>query len=224
MSLRRLMMAGASAPSNVVSLVVASDTAYITSTLVSVGIPSNIGIGNRLIAVHFGRSTVTTPSGWTLVATTSTTGSGVLQIASIFTKISTVSDPGTTLNVAQASSVRAALHMLSFSGSLSTPSIVASGTLNTPDPLNSNVSPIAGVTPIATSRMAVISQSSVMQGGSFSAAVPAGYTQTTPAAVADNRLCVGYKTVAASENISGSFTWESTITSSSYPSVSVLLG
>jgi hypothetical protein len=95
-------------------VVAVSPTTFVTATSLNQTIPAKAATGDMLLAWVMYRSTLTPPSGWTLVRTETFIGGGFTQYLSVYERIATSSDPGASTTWTQASSARLGVHIQAF--------------------------------------------------------------------------------------------------------------
>lgn len=210
-----------------------SVTYQASSTTTSATIPSTAEIGDVAIAAIFHRNaTLTPPSGWTLVGSTSGTNGSFTNYTSVYRRTVQSGDPGASTTWTQGAAGRCASQIVTFrkSGGLS---LITSGTAaQNSDTTNSNQHEMASVTATADDQIGVVVASSVLAATSGTTTLwPVNtpnkpWIMTSPFDVADNRLGVAWRIMADTETTEGYFTTNeySGTTSNGVAAVSLILG
>ncbi len=184
----------------------------------NVGMPATVNAGDLLLCIftNDGAATVTTPSGWTSKGTQLSSNSGVRQ--SVFAKIASGSEDGTTVDFVTSASESAAAQVYrvtesyqdTSTGVAVAASVDGGSEVSTPDP--PNLSPGWGsvdtlwITSIGTSdstATSVLSYPSGYSGGTYT---------TSGATTTDAQIASARKTAAASSDNPGIFTLNDTAT------------
>lgn len=188
-----------------VAFVATSPTVYLDSgTSQNVTIPSAASVGNLLIATAMHRSTLTPPSGWTLVESQLCTNTSLTQWTSVYKRLAQSGDPGASTTWSQASPGRFSVNISAFSGDegLDVFSSAKSGRNNVID----NQLPYAQVSTTAAHLGVATSSTILSQTSETTMTAPSGWNLVTPGSAPNNRLAVAYKDLLADEVISGAFT------------------
>lgn len=202
----------------VVSFISSSGVTYAVSTSYALTLPSDI-VDNDLIVIYvMARSSVTTPTGWTLVDLAPTGGSS--QDTLVFTKIAVSGDASSIVTFIQVDNnriaARAAVFRKTSGGTIAVTSVSSID--------NGLAYPfvIAPITSTQNGAMAVVGMT-FPSSGTTAINPPVGTTGLPPTgSVADHRLGVAYKSLDAGQTISGSFT-NGFGTSTEYSAITILI-
>ncbi len=212
---------------NPVSFVAAS-TETITSgaTTLAVTVPSGAAVGDLALACIMHRSAINSvPSGWTLVDSTSGVGSSTTQFTSVYKRVLTSGEPGSSITFGQTSSGRMIEQVLTFHKSGGCDVVDHDTATSSNITTNSNIGSMAVSTATADSQMGVMVASTIGAAagtGTISASVG---TLDSPASATDNRLAVAHLARNSGQTTAGTFTSNgSSNTSNGWPAVSAVVG
>jgi hypothetical protein len=210
----------------VVIFVDASGTTIQTSsTTVSETIPALTVTGDLILAFIMHRSSLTPPSGWTLVATSTCTNSTVTQITSVYKRTAVGGDAGSSPTWTQASAGRFIAHINTYRGLLAPADVVAFATSNQSS-ATTNLLPWATVAATSNGQIGIASSSIILANvGTPMTMTPLSGTLSTPSSVTDNRLAVCRIARNSGQTLVGQFTSSQPSTADNgTASVSVVVG
>jgi hypothetical protein len=183
----------------------ASATVYVTSgTGTSETIPSSADVGDCLLAVLMHRSIITSvPSGWTLEVSVNAVSS-VTHYVSVYRKICTAGEPGTSVAFTQTAAGRLALHILVCLEGNGLPLTVKASSSATG--ITATSMPLASVTSSGSSLFIGIVSFTNATTTPANSNISTPYTQTTPTSVDQNRLGVCHSLFSLGSVVSGNIT------------------
>lgn len=193
-----------------VTWVAGTDFSQTSGTSIAVNAPAGLADGDLLLAAVVARSTITPPSGWTLVAQTADFTDGVsTQRLAVYRKNATVSgDSSASFTWAQSSSAVIAVCYAAARGADASPTS-ATTALDEVSDFSIVVSP-PSVVATADGQLIIIFGSTTEgdpAGGNPGA--PAGWTLITQASASDYRLAGIYRTRNTGETVPGFFDLDS---------------
>lgn len=210
----------------VVIFVDASGTTIQTSsTTVAETIPALTVAGDLILAFIMHRSTLTPPSGWTLVATATCTNSTVTQRTSVYKRTAVGGDAGSSPTWTQASSGRFIAHINTYRGISATADVVAFATSNQ-NSVTTNLLPWATVAATSDGQIGIAASSIILANvGTPMTMTPLSGTLSTPSSVTDNRLAVARLSRNSGQTLVGQFTsGQPSTADNGTASVSVVVG
>lgn len=193
-----------------VSWVAGSTLTHTTATSVSANAPAGIADDDTLLAAVFGRSALTTPSGWTKLVETATftSAGGFLQRVAIFSKDTVTSaDASASFAFAQADAERMGVCYAVARGVDSVEGFASSVLSDQPDGTFSITQP--SVTTTINGSLYVAFASTINGDTVMTPSPPSGFTLFTATGTNNLRLAGAYKTANASDTVSGSFSLDS---------------
>lgn len=176
--------------------VASAESGYISASSVPVTIPSATVAGDLLILFVMHRGTLTTPSGWTLVASqVAGNSNGVTQYLSCVSKVATSSDANAVLNIVQSTNDRIAASVSVYRKSQGSAVVVTSAKTSTS---GTQDQPGASVQSTSLDQLVLFAQTQILAltGVNTTYSVPSGVTQITVKTGQDIRLAVGYTTAS----------------------------
>jgi hypothetical protein len=198
-----------------VSWVAGTTSAYVASgTTVSGTIPT-VEDDDLLLAVYYGRSAITTPSGWGLVATCACTNmptGSVVQTLAVFARRAEAADSGATLTITQASSNRAGLTIAAARASVDRVQIAVAGTAYASDTSATTHTP-AVVTALGDGELAILAATDIVANtsGATTLTPPGGSTLWSGSALEQNRLGGAHWALNTGQSTGGN--WQTSIDS-----------
>lgn len=173
-----------------------------SSTTTTVTIPASVMPGDFMVLHVVHRSSLTGPSGWTLLEGP-TTPVVANQMQSVYYRVAVSGDESDVVVSTQSSADRMLSHIQIFRPSAGTVSIVDSA-IDQDEAAGLDLPALSATGP---GQIACVSMGNAfaVTSGVETITPPSGYTQTTPETVEQNRLACAYKTLTNSEQISGRF-------------------
>lgn len=193
-----------------VAWVAGTSLAIATATSVSANAPAGIQDDDTLLAAVFGRSALTTPSGWTKLVETSTFTSegGFLQRIAVFSKDTvTSSDASASFTFSQADAERMGICYAVARSVDSVEDVTSSILSDQPDGTFSITQP--SITTTLNGSLYLAFASTINGDTVMTPATPTGFTLFTATGTNNLRLAGAYKTSNATDTVSGSFSLDS---------------
>ncbi len=173
-----------------------------TNTFVTASTPAGIQDDDTVLALLFARSTITPPSGWTLIGTSTILSGFGNQRAAVYSKNTVTSaDSSTAFTFNQSSDSRMGLVFGVFRG---VDTITDFQHNNTTDADTYTITPPT-VTATDSGEMIVCAGATYYGAGSVTPTVPTSFTKFSGATLTDYRLATAYREVNSGQSNSGSF-------------------
>lgn len=187
-----------------VSIIGSSLTTYETATSQNQTTPAGIAAGDLLLAFVMHRSALTAPAGWVLVASQPCVYTITTQWMSVYKKVTLPGDSGSSTSWAQAESGVISVHIHAYRKNggcdvVDFDSYAIGGG-------SSLSAPYAVSTATADDQIGVMAGTAIFVTAASPSMEAAPGTRSTPASVANNRMCVAYVPRSTGQQTVGSFT------------------